>query len=179
MRMGNVNLIGVLISCLIAVLVLIEPFIIHKTKKRKLHSRSYWYDHIQADNNELPKHIKWDEINSFLEDTEYGLNMPDDSWFMKNWAIQPCAKNGKLSKNSFRVLECLSKDMKHLFYQVVVYYDRGPEVEDRRTKYQYVKELLDTKYDKLSANLREMIYGQFVTEYEKRKNNKDSDKLRT
>lgn len=41
------NLIGVLISCLIAVLVLIEPFIIHKTKKRKLHSRSYWYDHIQ------------------------------------------------------------------------------------------------------------------------------------
>ena len=45
--MGNVNIIGVLISCLIAVLVLIEPFIIHKTKKRKLHSRSYWYDHIQ------------------------------------------------------------------------------------------------------------------------------------
>lgn len=31
--MGNVNLIGVLISCLIAVLVLIEPFIIHKTKR--------------------------------------------------------------------------------------------------------------------------------------------------
>lgn len=50
--------------------------------------------------------------------------MPDDRWFMINWAIQPCVKNGRLSKNFFRVLECLSKDMKHLFYQVVVYYDR-------------------------------------------------------
>ena len=68
--------------------------------------------------------------------------------------------------------------MKHLFYQVVVYYDRGPEVEDRSTKYRYVKELLDTKYNKLSANLREMIYEQFVTEYEKWKNDKDSDKPR-
>ena len=166
MWMGNVYLIGVLISCLIAVLILIEPFIIHKTKKRKPHSRSYWYDHIQADNNELPKHIKWDEINRFLKDTEYGLNMPEDRRFMINWAIQPGEKNGQLSKNSLRVLECLRKDMEHLFYQVVVYYDRGPEVEDRRTKYQYVKELLDTKYDKLSANRREMIYEQFVTEYE-------------
>lgn len=167
--MGNGNLIGVLISCLVAVGIIIEPFIIHKTKKRKLHSRSYWYDHIQADNNELPKHIKWDEINNFLENTGYGLNMPDDRWFMMNWAIQPCVKNGQLSKNSLRVLECLSKDMEHLFYQVVVYYDRGPEVEDRRQKYDYVKELLDKKYDKLSDKLREMIYEQFVTEYEKLK----------
>ena len=51
-------------------------------------------------------------------------------------------------------------------------------MEDRRTKYQYVKELLDTKYDKLSANLREMIYEQFVTEYENWKNDKDSNKPR-
>ena len=61
---------------------------------------------------------------------------------------------------------------------IVVYYDKGPEVEDTSTKYHYVKEVLDTKYDKLSEKLREMIYEQFVIEYEKWKKYKDSDKAK-
>lgn len=98
--MGNGNLAGVLISCLVALAMFIEPFITYKTKKRKLPSHSYWFEHIQADNNELPKHIKWDEINDFPENTGYGLNIPDGRWFIMNWEIQPCVKNGQLSKFS-------------------------------------------------------------------------------
>lgn len=164
--MGIANLMRILISCLVAIAILIEPLIMLKTKRKKF--RSYWSKHIEAENNELPKNVNWNGINEFLKETKYGLNMPDNFWFMLNWEIQPCVKDEQLSKKSIRVLQCLSKDMHHLYHNVHIYYDRGPQVEDKDAKYQYVKEILNTKYDKLSEQLREMIYEQFVTTYDKR-----------
>ena len=98
----------------------------------------------------MPLHINWDEVNDFLSDTEYGVNMPMENWFMLDWALQPCVedgiKEGKFSMKGFRVLQALSNDMKHIFYDVRFFYDRGPHVEDKNRKYEAVNSVLDTKY---------------------------------
>ena len=125
-----------------------------------------------AKENDLPLQINWNEINDFLSDSGYGVNMPMENWFMMDWARQPCVENGikegKFSMKGFRVLQALSNDMKHIFYDVRFNYDRGPDLEDKNRKYEAVKKVLDTKYAGLSEEVRKNIYDQFVKIYERK-----------
>ena len=43
----------------------------------------------------------------------------------------------------FRVLQALSNDMKHIFYDVRFNYDRGPDIEDKNRKYEAVEFLMN------------------------------------
>ncbi len=139
-----------------------------KRKKQELQREDYLF----AKENDLPLHINWNEINDFLSDSEYGVNMPMEKWFMLDWVQQPCVedgiKEGKFSMKGFQVLQALSNDMKHIFYDVKFYYDRGPDVEDKSRKYEAVKKVLDTKYAGLSEEVRKNIYDQFVKIYERK-----------
>lgn len=157
-----------MISIILAAAIMAEPFIVRKNKRKK--QNFYWYEHTEAENNALPPHINWAEINGFLTDSGYGTNMPGCLWFMINWELQPCVNDGlnsgQLSKKSLRALQCLSKDMEHLYRNVYVYYDHAfSETEDTDTKFKYVKELLETKYGGLSEDFRGIIYEQFVSTY--------------
>lgn len=120
----------------------------------------------------MPLQINWNEINDFLSDSGYGVNMPMENWFMMDWARQPCVENGikegKFSMKGFRVLQALSNDMKHIFYDVRFNYDRGPDIEDKNRKYEAVKKVMDTKYAGLSEEVRKNIYDQFVKIYERK-----------
>ena len=49
-----------------------------KRKKQELQRDDYLF----AKENNLPLHINWNEINGFLLDSEYGVNMPMEKWFM-------------------------------------------------------------------------------------------------
>lgn len=40
---------------------------------------------LYAKDNDLPLSINWNKINDFLLDSEYGVNMPEEQWFMINW----------------------------------------------------------------------------------------------
>ena len=51
-----------------------------KRKKQELQRDDYLF----AKENNLPLHINWNEINGFLLDSEYGVNMPMEKWFMLN-----------------------------------------------------------------------------------------------
>ena len=51
-------------------------------------------DYLFAKENDLPLQINWNEINDFLSDSGYGVNMPMENWFMMDWARQPCVENG-------------------------------------------------------------------------------------
>ena len=139
-----------------------------KRKKQELQRDDYLF----AKENNLPLHINWNGINDFLLDSEYGVNMPMEKWFMLDWVRQPCVedgiKEGKFSMKGFRVLQALSNDMKHIFYDVRFYYDRGPDIEDINRKYEAVKKVLDTKYAGLSEEVRKNIYDQFVKIYERK-----------
>lgn len=139
-----------------------------KRKKQELQRDDYLF----AKENDLPLHINWNEINDFLLDSEYGVNMPMENWFMLDWARQPCVedgiKEGKFSMKGFRVLQALSNDMKHIFYDVRFYYDRGPDIEDKNRKYEAVKKVLDIKYAGLSEEVRKNIYDQFVKIYDRK-----------
>ncbi|WP_243013726.1 MULTISPECIES: hypothetical protein [unclassified Clostridium] len=77
-------------------------------------------------------------------------------------------KEGKFSMKGFQVLQALSNDMKHIFYDVRFNYDRGPDIEDKNRKYEAVKKVLDTKYAGLSEEVRKNIYDQFVNIYERK-----------
>lgn len=138
-----------------------------KRKKQELQRDDYLF----AKENYLPSHINWNEINDFLLDTEYGVNMPMEKWFMLDWARQPCVedgiKEGKFSMKGFQVLQALSNDMKHIFYDVRFDYDYGHR-EDKNSKYEAVKKVLDTKYAALSEEVRQNIYDQFVEVYERK-----------
>ena len=68
------------------------------------------------------------------------------------------------------MLQALSNDMKHIFYDVRFNYDRGPDIEDKNRKYEAVKKVLDTKYAGLSEEVRKNIYDQFVKIYERKIN---------
>ena len=139
-----------------------------KRKKQELQRE----DSLFAKGNDLPLHINWNEINDFLSDSEYGVNMPMEKWFMLDWVQQPCVedgiKEGKFSMKGFQVLQALSNDMRHIFYDVKFYYDRGPDAEDKSRKYEAVKKVLDTKYAGLSEDVRKNIYDQFVKIYERK-----------
>ena len=49
-----------------------------KRKKQELQRDDYLF----AKENDLPLQINWNEINDFLLDSEYGVNMPMEKWFM-------------------------------------------------------------------------------------------------
>ena len=49
-----------------------------KRKKQELQRDDYLF----AKENDLPLQINWNEINVFLLDSEYGVNMPMEKWFM-------------------------------------------------------------------------------------------------
>ncbi len=155
--------------CIVAAMVIYWIIYTKNTKERKK-LEAQRNDYLYAKENELPLSINWDEINDFLLDSEYGVNMPEKQWFMLDWTRQPCVedgiKEGKFSMKSFRVLQALSNDMKHIFYDVKFYYDRGPNVEDKSRKYEVVKKVLDTKYNGLTEGMRDKIYDQFVLVYE-------------
>lgn len=154
-----------------AALVIYLTFYERNTRQRKRQELQR-DDYLYAKDNDLPLKINWNEINDFLSYAEYGVNMPDDKWFMLDWATQPCVEDGiregKFSMKGFRVLQALSNDMKHIFYDVKFYYDRGPHIEDSGRKYEAVKKVLDTKYAGLSVEIRENIYDQFVKIYERK-----------
>lgn len=169
----NAMITKVLSVCIVAAMVIYWIVYAENTRKRKK-QESQRDDYLYAKDSDLPLSVNWNEINDFLLDSEYGVNMPEAQWFMLDWARQPCVeggiKEGKFSMKSFRVLQALSNDMKHIFYEVRFYYDRGPSVEDKSTKYEAVKKVLDTKYAGLTEEMRDNIYNQFVTVYEKKQN---------
>ena len=157
--------------CIAAAMVIYWIIYERNTRKRKRQElqRDDW---LFAKENELPLHINWNEINDFLFASEYGVNMPMEQWFMLDWARQPCVEDGiregTFSMKGFQVLQALSNDMKHLFYDVRFYYDHGPDTEDKNSKYEAVKKVLDTKYAALSEEVRRKIYDQFVKVYERK-----------
>ncbi len=157
--------------CIAAAMVIYWIIYERNTRKRKRQElqRDDW---LFAKENELPLHINWKEINDFLFASEYGINMPMEQWFMLDWARQPCVEDGiregTFSMKGFQVLQALSNDMKHLFYDVRFYYDHGPDTEDKNSKYEAVKKVLDTKYAALSEEVRRKIYDQFVKVYERK-----------
>ncbi|MDE6852480.1 MAG: hypothetical protein K2J67_08325 [Lachnospiraceae bacterium] len=155
-------------SLLIATILIAEPFIRkkHKNKRQRLRVRADMDAMIEG--NPLPSRVDWNELNDFLSETQYGINMPDRYWFMLDWEIQPCVKEGNLSQKTVRVLQCLSRDMKYLFYDVYIPYDRCSTIEDKDYKYHIVKEVLDVKYTQLSQQMREKIYEQFQAAYKHR-----------
>lgn len=159
--------------CIVAAMVIYWIVYARNTRKRKIQELQR-DDYLYAKDSDLPLSINWNEINDFLLDSEYGVNMPEEQWFMLDWARQPCVedgiKEGMFSMKSFRVLQALSNDMKHIFYEVRFYYDRGPNIEDRSTKYEAVEKVLDTKYAGLTEEMRGNIYDQFVMVYEKKQN---------
>ena len=157
--------------CIVAAMVLYWIVYERNTRKRKKQELQR-DDYLFAKENDLPLQINWNEINVFLLDSEYGVNMPMEKWFMLDWSRQPCVedgiKEGTFSMKGFRVLQALSNDMKHIFYNVRFYYDRGPDIEDKNRKYEAVKKVLDTKYAGLSEEVRKNIYDQFVKIYERK-----------
>ena len=159
--------------CIIAAMVIYWIVYERNTRKRKKQELQR-DDYLFAKESDLPLQINWNEINNFLSDSGYGVNMPMENWFMMDWAIQPCVENGikegKFSMKGFRVLQALSNDMKHIFYDVRFNYDRGPDIEDKNRKYEAVKKVLDTKYAGLSEEVRKNIYDQFVKIYERKIN---------
>ena len=157
--------------CIVAAMVLYWIVYERNTRKRKKQELQR-DDYLFAKENDLPLQINWNEINAFLLDSEYGVNMPMEKWFMLDWSRQPCVedgiKEGTFSMKVFQVLQALSNDMRHIFYDVRFYYDRGPDIEDKNRKYEAVKKVLDTKYAGLSEKVRKNIYDQFVKIYERK-----------
>lgn len=168
---GNTMITKIFSVCIIAAMVIYWIVYERNTRKRKKQELQR-DDYLFAKENDLPLQINWNEINDFLSDSGYGVNMPMENWFMMDWAIQPCVENGikegKFSMKGFRVLQALSNDMKHIFYDVRFNYDRGPDIEDKNRKYEAVKKVLDTKYAGLSEEVRKNIYDQFVKIYERK-----------
>lgn len=170
---GNTMITKIFSVCIIAAMVIYWIVYERNTRKRKKQELQR-DDYLFAKESDLPLQINWNEINNFLSDSGYGVNMPMENWFMMDWAIQPCVENGikegKFSMKGFRVLQALSNDMKHIFYDVRFNYDRGPDIEDKNRKYEAVKKVLDTKYAGLSEEVRKNIYDQFVKIYERKIN---------
>ena len=166
---SNAMITKIVIVCIAASMAIYWIVCERNTRKRKIREL-HRDDYLFAKENGLPPQIDWNEINNFLSDSEYGVNMPMEKWFMLDWAKQPCVedgiKEGRFSMKGFQVLQALSNDMKHLYDDVKFYYDHG-DTEDRNSKYEAVKKVLDTKYASLSEEVQKRIYDQFVMIYER------------
>ena len=67
--------------CIVVAMVIYRVVYERNTRKRK--KQELQRDHyLFAKENNLPLHINWNEINDFLLDSEYGVNMPMEKWFM-------------------------------------------------------------------------------------------------
>lgn len=103
---GNTMITKIFSVCIIAAMVIYWIVYERNTRKRKKQELQR-DDYLFAKENDLPLQINWNEINDFLSDSGYGVNMPMENWFMMDWAIQPCVENGikegKFSMKGFRV----------------------------------------------------------------------------
>lgn len=153
-----------ILSLLLAAAVIAEHFLLPRFRKKKKRCFRCKLAETIAELYPLPKNPNWNEINTFLKDCQYGYRTPDSWWFMHNWERQPAVRDFKVSKKSVATLQCLSKDMKYIFHKVYIEYDRVSE-EDNESKYTCVRELLEIKYSKLSPEIREKIYEQFIYSY--------------
>ena len=67
--------------CMVVAMVIYRVVYERNTRKRKKQELQR-DDYLFAKENNLPLHINWNEINGFLLDSEYGVNMPMEKWFM-------------------------------------------------------------------------------------------------
>ena len=67
--------------CIVVAMVIYRIVYERNTRKRKKQELQR-DDYLFAKENNLPLHINWNEINGFLLDSEYGVNMPMEKWFM-------------------------------------------------------------------------------------------------
>ena len=67
--------------CIVVAMVIYRIVYERNTRKRKKQELQR-DDYLFAKENNLPLHINWSEINDFLLDSEYGVNMPMEKWFM-------------------------------------------------------------------------------------------------
>ena len=67
--------------CIVVAMVIYRIVYERNTRKRKKQELQR-DDYLFAKENNLPLHINWNEINDFLLDSEYGVNMPMEKWFM-------------------------------------------------------------------------------------------------
>ena len=67
--------------CIVVAMVIYRVVYERNTRKRKKQELQR-DDYLFAKENNLPLHINWNEINDFLLDSEYGVNMPMEKWFM-------------------------------------------------------------------------------------------------
>lgn len=67
--------------CIVVAMVIYRVVYERNTRKRKKQELQR-DDYLFAKENNLPLHINWNEINGFLLDSEYGVNMPMEKWFM-------------------------------------------------------------------------------------------------
>lgn len=70
--------------CIVVAMVIYWIVYAENTRKRKK-QESQRDDYLYAKDNDLPLSINWNKINDFLLDSEYGVNMPEEQWFMINW----------------------------------------------------------------------------------------------
>ena len=67
--------------CIVVAMVIYRVVYERNTRKRKKQELQR-DDYLFAKENNLPLHINWNEINGFLLDSEYGVNMPMEKWFL-------------------------------------------------------------------------------------------------
>lgn len=67
--------------CIVVAMVIYRIVYERNTRKRKKQELQR-DDYLFAKENNLPLHINSNEINDFLLDSEYGVNMPMEKWFM-------------------------------------------------------------------------------------------------
>ena len=67
--------------CIVVAMVIYRIVYERNTRKRKKQELQR-DDYLFAKENNLPLHINWNEINDFLLDFEYGVNMPMEKGFM-------------------------------------------------------------------------------------------------
>ena len=78
---GNTMITKIFSVCIIAAMVIYWIVYERNTRKRKKQELQR-DDYLFAKENDLPLNINWKEINDFLLDSEYGVNMPMEKWFM-------------------------------------------------------------------------------------------------
>ena len=77
--------------CIVAAMVIYWIVYERNTRKRKKQELQR-DDYLFAKENDLPLQINWNEINDFLSDSEYGVNMPMEKWFMLDTNTLVCQK---------------------------------------------------------------------------------------
>ena len=77
---GNTMITKIFSVCIIAAMVIYWIVYERNTRKRKKQELQR-DDYLFAKENDLPLQINWNEINDFLSDSGYGVNMPMENWY--------------------------------------------------------------------------------------------------